>query len=48
MIYPFLNMTIKGAIWYQGEANASKKKIIHHSNSAPNGIDPVVHPLFNN
>ena len=22
MIYPFLNMTIKGAIWYQGEANA--------------------------
>ena len=24
MIYPFLNMTIKGAIWYQGEANAGK------------------------
>ena len=22
MIYPFLTMTIKGAIWYQGEANA--------------------------
>lgn len=22
MINPFLNMTIKGAIWYQGEANA--------------------------
>jgi sialate O-acetylesterase len=22
MIYPFLNMTIKGAIWYQGESNA--------------------------
>ncbi|XP_066929967.1 sialate O-acetylesterase-like [Clytia hemisphaerica] len=22
MIYPFLNMTIKGAIWYQGEANS--------------------------
>ena len=22
MIYPFLYMTIKGAIWYQGEANA--------------------------
>lgn len=22
MIFPFLNMTIKGAIWYQGEANA--------------------------
>nr|CAB3266065.1 sialate O-acetylesterase-like [Phallusia mammillata] len=22
MIHPFLNMTIKGAIWYQGEANA--------------------------
>ena len=22
MIYPLLNMTIKGAIWYQGEANA--------------------------
>ena len=22
MIYPFLNMTIYGAIWYQGEANA--------------------------
>ena len=24
MIYPFLNMTIKGAIWYQGEANSRK------------------------
>ena len=24
MIYPFLNMTIKGAIWYQGESNADK------------------------
>ena len=24
MIYPFLNMTIKGAIWYQGESNAGK------------------------
>ena len=24
MIYPFLNMTIKGAVWYQGEANAGK------------------------
>ena len=23
MIFPFLNMTIKGAIWYQGEANAN-------------------------
>ena len=22
MIVPFLNMTIKGAVWYQGEANA--------------------------
>ena len=22
MIYPFLNMTIKGAIWYQGESSA--------------------------
>ena len=22
MIHPFLNMTIYGAIWYQGEANA--------------------------
>ena len=22
MIYPFLNMTIFGAIWYQGEANS--------------------------
>ena len=25
MIYPFLNMTIKGAVWYQGEANAGMK-----------------------
>ena len=25
MIYPFLNMTIKGAIWYQGESNAGEK-----------------------
>ncbi|XP_077993426.1 sialate O-acetylesterase-like [Glandiceps talaboti] len=24
MIHPFLNMTIKGAIWYQGEANAHR------------------------
>ena len=24
MIYPLLNMTIKGAIWYQGEANSRK------------------------
>ena len=24
MIYPFLNMTIKGAIWYQGESNAGE------------------------
>jgi sialate O-acetylesterase len=24
MINPLLNMTIKGAIWYQGEANAGK------------------------
>ena len=23
MIHPFLNMTIYGAIWYQGEANAA-------------------------
>lgn len=23
MIYPFLNMTVKGAAWYQGEANAA-------------------------
>ena len=38
MIYPFLNMTIKGAIWYQGEANASK----HNSNIVPK---PVVHPM---
>ena len=30
MIYPFLNMTIKGAIWYQGEANANSGKIISH------------------
>ena len=22
MIFPFLNMTIKGATWYQGESNA--------------------------
>jgi sialate O-acetylesterase len=22
MVFPFLNMTIKGAVWYQGEANA--------------------------
>ena len=28
MIYPFLNMTIKGAIWYQGESNAGEIK--HH------------------
>ena len=25
MIYPLLNMTIKGAVWYQGEANAGKQ-----------------------
>ena len=24
MIHPFLNMTIKGAVWYQGEANAGR------------------------
>ena len=24
MVFPLLNMTIKGAIWYQGEANAGK------------------------
>ena len=24
MIHPFLNMTIYGAIWYQGEANANQ------------------------
>ena len=24
MIHPLLNMTIKGAIWYQGEANAGE------------------------
>jgi len=24
MIHPFLNMTIFGAIWYQGESNAAK------------------------
>ena len=27
MIFPFLNMTIKGAIWYQGEANAGEWSI---------------------
>ena len=24
MIYPLLNMTIKGAVWYQGESNSGK------------------------
>ena len=24
MVVPFLHMTIKGAVWYQGEANAGK------------------------
>ena len=28
MIYPFLNMTIKGAIWYQGESNAGEDSIV--------------------
>jgi len=27
MIYPFLNMAIKGAIWYQGEANAGRSML---------------------
>ncbi|MBC7417604.1 MAG: 9-O-acetylesterase [Pedobacter sp.] len=26
MIYPFLNYTIKGALWYQGESNADRAK----------------------
>ena len=29
MIFPFLNMTIKGAVWYQGEANAGMCSCIH-------------------
>ncbi len=28
MIVPFLNMTIKGAIWYQGEANAGNERYL--------------------
>lgn len=38
MIHPFLNMTIKGAVWYQGEANAGTPQLsspspatLHHS-----------------
>ena len=27
MIHPFLNMTIKGAVWYQGEANAGIERL---------------------
>ena len=33
MIYPFLNMTIKGALWYQGEANSRKLfGVLHNYN----------------
>ena len=32
MIYPFLNMTIKGALWYQGEANSRKSLTCHAYN----------------
>ena len=31
MIYPFLNMTIKGAVWYQGEANAGRILNLRHA-----------------
>ena len=31
MMYPFTNMTIYGAIWYQGESNAGIGYISHHS-----------------
>ena len=31
MMYPFTNMTIYGAIWYQGEANAGIGCTSHHA-----------------
>ena len=45
MIYPFLNMTIKGAIWYQGESNASKHNHLswYMHIIAPK---PVIHPCL--
>ena len=30
MIHPFINMTIYGAIWYQGEANAGNEMCSYH------------------
>lgn len=30
MIHPILNMTIKGAIWYQGEANARRNRDLYN------------------
>ncbi|XP_043936791.1 sialate O-acetylesterase [Protopterus annectens] len=30
MIHPFLNMTIKGAIWYQGEANTERNTDLYN------------------
>lgn len=38
MIHPLLNMTIKGAIWYQGEANAGYHKDLYNC-SFPAMID---------
>lgn len=35
MIRPFINMTIKGAVWYQGEANAG---ILGHLVCRGNGL----------
>ncbi|XP_042337408.1 sialate O-acetylesterase-like, partial [Plectropomus leopardus] len=39
MIRPLLNMTIKGAIWYQGEANAFSRQPRKYSCSFPALID---------
>ncbi|CAG5130232.1 unnamed protein product [Candidula unifasciata] len=38
MIYPFLNMTIYGAIWYQGEADADGDKMNRYNCTFPTMI----------
>ncbi|XP_070189718.1 sialate O-acetylesterase-like isoform X2 [Littorina saxatilis] len=39
MVYPLLNMTVYGAIWYQGEADASEPKMHHYNCTFPAMID---------